>query len=363
MLNLWRRIDRSHTLDDRTHAELVWMAFQSRYGVRWTVVSGDLPMVFLLLTHADAVPSWLVGFVVAASCLRIALAEAYAHCGSRVHPRYVQRRWETAYLVVGTSYALTLALVAAAAISTRDGWIVAWVIGGVTGFAYGIIGYVANRPALAYSMTFAAVAGTVVALVLSDDEFALWLAAALSVAYLAIRSLIERHYAATLRAIADRQAVEQFAQTDHLTGLSNRRHLEAIVDQVLAEGMTGLHWLGIDLDGFKSVNDTFGHAAGDIVLKEAAHRIASVAGTDAFAARVGGDEFVVLLIGDRPGAGTVSERIAARLAEPIPVPQGTARIGASVGATAIRQQDTIDEIAKRADERMYARKAAAKLAA
>lgn len=363
MQRIWRCVDRSHRLDERTHAELVWMAFQSRHGVRWAVVTSDLPVVFLLATYRSAVPLWLIGLVVVTSCVRVALAETYHRFGDRSQARSVQRRWETAYLVVGTSHAATLALTVGVAVETGNGWLVAWLLATVMGFSYGIIGYVANRPMIAYAMTFAAVAGTVVSLVGSGHVEAYWLAGAMSLAYLAIRSLIERHYAAAVRAIGDRHAVERYAETDHLTGLSNRRHLESVVLAILRERVTGVSWLGIDLDGFKRVNDTFGHTAGDIVLKVVAARISALAGPTSVVARVGGDEFVILLIADRPRSKSVADAISSSLAEPIRLPQGTARIGASVGATMICPTDTIEGIAKRADERMYAEKGAMRTAA
>lgn len=339
------------------------MAFQSRHGVRWTVVTGDLPIVFLLANYAKAVPLWLIALVVVVSGVRIVLAESYHRYGDRRQARRTQHRWEMAYLVVGTSYAATLALIAGVAIGTGNGWLAAWLAATVMGFSYGIIGYVANRPAIAYAMTATAVAGTVVSLLRSGHEEAYWLAGAMSVAYLAIRSLIERHYAATVLAIADRRAVERFAETDDLTGISNRRHLEAVASAILTEGVTGVSWLAIDLDGFKAVNDTLGHAAGDAVLKVAASRISTVAGPDSMVARVGGDEFVVLLIADRSRSRSVADAISSSLAGPIVVSEGTARIGASVGTTMICPTDTIDAIARRADERMYARKDSLRIAA
>ena len=150
---------------------------------------------------------------------------------------------------------------------------------------------------------------------------------------------------------------------DELTGLANRRYLGDVVRQILADRVVGTNWLGIDLDGFKKVNDTFGHAAGDAVLKAVAERITSTVGSDAFVARVGGDEFVVLLIGDRGHARRVADRIATALSDPIAVQEGVARIGASVGATAICADDTIDEVARRADERMYNMKSVGRRAA
>jgi len=91
-----------------------------------------------------------------------------------------------------------------------------------------------------------------------------------------------------------RLATEQRAYTDELTGLANRQRLFEQLHGLAADGRTGSLML-LDMDSFKQINDSFGHPAGDVVLRHAAERIVRVAPENALVARIGGDEFVVVL--------------------------------------------------------------------
>ena len=134
---------------------------------------------------------------------------------------------------------------------------------------------------------------------------------------------------------------------DQLTGLLNRRALEAERGPVQA-------LLFIDLDGFKTVNDTLGHGAGDEVLVCAAERIRSQTRGADRVARVGGDEFVVLLSPDpHLDAAAVAARIEAAVAAPYDVTGGVVRIGASVGMTDARPGEPTETLISRADAEMY----------
>jgi diguanylate cyclase (GGDEF)-like protein len=128
--------------------------------------------------------------------------------------------------------------------------------------------------------------------------------------------------AALARANRRRRAL---ASTDPLTGLANRRRAEHLLARLVEQARPSAAPLAcvlVDLDHFKAVNDTYGHAAGDVVLKAAAEALSgSIRASDRIA-RFGGEEFMVLLPGtDRAGALIVAERIRTRLAEcPITVP-------------------------------------------
>jgi diguanylate cyclase (GGDEF)-like protein len=128
------------------------------------------------------------------------------------------------------------------------------------------------------------------------------------------------------------------AVTDDLTGLSNRRHLFRVLDAFFVEGggalMPGrsLAFLFIDLNHFKEVNDSFGHPAGDELLKQVGNRLSSALRQGDLLVRIGGDEFAVVLVdGDTAYATDVAQRITERLAEPFLLDVVTANIGASIG--------------------------------
>jgi diguanylate cyclase (GGDEF)-like protein len=133
------------------------------------------------------------------------------------------------------------------------------------------------------------------------------------------------------------ERLRQLAHRDRLTGLPNRAATESALQQLIDDSSTDgfrLQVLFVDLDGFKAVNDRLGHAAGDRVLQEAAHRLRSVLRDEDLLGRFGGDEFVVALA-VRPAAGDLSSRTAARLREVMTLPftvDGTVcRLGASIG--------------------------------
>ncbi|HVQ94693.1 MAG TPA: GGDEF domain-containing protein [Mycobacteriales bacterium] len=145
------------------------------------------------------------------------------------------------------------------------------------------------------------------------------------------------------------------AHTDPLTGLANRAGLTAAAEALPADEF-GL--LVLDLDRFKPVNDQFGHAAGDEVLKLVARRLAEVAGpAGGTAARLGGDEFAVLL--PAPVAPeAVAATVRAALRRPYPVAGRMLRLGASVGAVRCHDEQTLTGALAAADREMYRAKVA-----
>jgi diguanylate cyclase (GGDEF)-like protein len=156
------------------------------------------------------------------------------------------------------------------------------------------------------------------------------------------------------------------AASDPLTTLWNRRAFAAHVDQALAaEGEGELALLYIDVDGFKDINDSLGHAAGDEVLRLIGQRLtAATRGTD-FVARLGGDEFAVAVIPDASSpastAVALAERILRALRRPIEIDGHVIRTQASIGvASSPIGQGRGDELIRDADTAMYAAKAQGK---
>jgi two-component system cell cycle response regulator len=175
-----------------------------------------------------------------------------------------------------------------------------------------------------------------------------------------VRSQVRRkRYADKLR--DNVQYSMELALTDPLTGLFNRRYMEThigtLVERSAARGKS-LSVLVLDIDYFKSINDTFGHDAGDDVLREFAERLkASIRGID-LACRHGGEEFVVVMPDTDIGVATlVAERIRRRIAgEPFPIGRmgKTIEVTISVGiAFRTGPQDTAPAMLKRADEALY----------
>ncbi len=128
------------------------------------------------------------------------------------------------------------------------------------------------------------------------------------------------------------ETLRRQAETDGLTGLSNRRGLALTMARLAAAPDAPAAALMIDLDGFKKVNDTLGHEAGDALIRQAGARLRACLAGDGLVARMGGDEFAVLLPGcDEAAAVTVAETILHSLSEPFPVDGQPLHIGASIG--------------------------------
>lgn len=131
------------------------------------------------------------------------------------------------------------------------------------------------------------------------------------------------------------QDAAQRALTDPLTGLGNRRAFDEALLRTIAAARRGVPFalLHLDLDHFKAVNDTLGHGAGDQVITAVAGMLKSETRAGDVAARVGGDEFAVILAGQRtaPAIAGLCTRIIRHIERPIPCSEGTARISASIG--------------------------------
>jgi diguanylate cyclase (GGDEF)-like protein/PAS domain S-box-containing protein len=159
------------------------------------------------------------------------------------------------------------------------------------------------------------------------------------------------------------EELEYQASHDSLTGLLNRHELTDRLELLMsgtAHAESRLAVLFCDLDGLKAINDDLGHAAGDQLLRTTAARImTSVRGSDTVA-RVGGDEFVVLLaaVGDEAEAGRVADAIRREVAEPIPFGDGTLATTMSIGVVLAEPGTDVDAVLRAADLALYAAKAA-----
>jgi diguanylate cyclase (GGDEF)-like protein len=151
------------------------------------------------------------------------------------------------------------------------------------------------------------------------------------------------------------------AMSDGLTRLANRTHFNESLTAALVDldHSRGLQLLLIDLDNFKIVNDTMGHAAGDLLLQEVGHRLRQAVRGGDLVARLGGDEFAVLLFGAvAEEAERAAARILAGLSAPITLLHADVTIGASIGLAGAEAGDDLESLLSDADIAMYAAKAA-----
>ncbi|HYW15907.1 MAG TPA: EAL domain-containing protein [Allosphingosinicella sp.] len=169
----------------------------------------------------------------------------------------------------------------------------------------------------------------------------------------------ERAQGAERLAKAEKAKARLIADTDPLTGLANRRaFLRALGRRAagLARSRKGFALAMVDLDGFKPINDTFGHAAGDRVLEGIGSRLARASGDGALIARTGGDEFALLLptIRSMTAADSAGVAICAALQEPFQVDGREFRVSGSCGVTLLVPGDcNVEEALIRADTALY----------
>ena len=157
------------------------------------------------------------------------------------------------------------------------------------------------------------------------------------------------------------RSLEHQASHDDLTGLPNRAFLRRNVESSLSGGRTRdrVALLVVDLDGFKGINDTFGHGAGDEVLVKVAQDIVGCVRGNDLVARLGGDEFAVMLAdaSDEAIKG-IGRRILSSLELPIRLSTVTVSVNASIGAATTRDGHSAEELLRNADMAMYAAKTA-----
>ena len=197
-------------------------------------------------------------------------------------------------------------------------------------------------------------------LALSDADFAatdlamelLYLAEANAAVTRELRGL-------NLRLEGARLAAEEEAMTDPLTGLRNRRAADLVLERLCAvQARFGL--MQMDLDYFKAVNDTLGHAAGDHVLEQVGRILREELRADDCAARVGGDEFLIIVTGrvEPHVLQGIADRIIARIGQPMPYGDTMAEVSASIGI--VRSHDMAEADPTRllavADRALYAAK-------
>ena len=164
------------------------------------------------------------------------------------------------------------------------------------------------------------------------------------------RSLMELHRRnSVLREAADR---------DPLTGLLNRRGIDREIERAMGAAMAGENCglLYLDLDKFKQVNDTFGHESGDALLRETARRLQSAVRHDDLVARVGGDEFVILLVHpvDQAVLEMVSARVLRACADPVMMHDAEVALGVSIGAAQAPRDAVLPrDLLRAADRAMF----------
>ena len=201
----------------------------------------------------------------------------------------------------------------------------------------------------------------------SDLNFGLlaWMGLLTLVSSVMLVAYLRAHQRGRILQVESQKRLWQLANHDTLTGLPNRMLLTDRIEHSLAQARRHGRRLGVmflDLDGFKQVNDRYGHEAGDRVLQEAAQRLRAAVRAEDTVARISGDEFIVL-VDDVKGADALqalSQKIRGTLSDAFLVDSGLSiRLRASIGTAVFPDDgDSPDALVRNADTRMYADKQA-----
>ena len=166
-----------------------------------------------------------------------------------------------------------------------------------------------------------------------------------------------------LRLLEKAREIAHLAHQDPLTELGNRRHLDRVLGQAIRaiQPSEQIVVYYVDLDGFKTINDSLGHACGDLLLREVTKRLRGQMGPGDTIARIGGDEFAIMQHGDHAAAQApaFANGIIGSVARPYGLHGQTVRIGTSIGASVGRHPvPTPEQMLKEADQALYRAKAA-----
>ncbi|WP_413305669.1 diguanylate cyclase [Bacillus sp. 1P10SD] len=167
-----------------------------------------------------------------------------------------------------------------------------------------------------------------------------------------------------VRTVSDLGKMENLAHHDKLTGLMNRIAFDSYIKNALEQARLTrekLTFLYLDLDGFKHVNDTYGHQVGDLLLQEAARRLKNCVRSEEGVFRIGGDEFMIVLFTEASDpvrdASVVAAKVIENLNKPFDLVNEKIKVGCSVGAAVWEDESTASvEIIRYADEALYVSK-------
>jgi diguanylate cyclase (GGDEF)-like protein len=220
----------------------------------------------------------------------------------------------------------------------------------ILGIATGSAGRNACMPRIVSGQTSVMLIPIIIGLALSGNSTGWVLSFLIFLFFGSMQNIAARIRVDTIGARQEARRADQMARFDPLTGLPNRIEFDRVLGAAIAEGRLP-SVLYIDLDRFKKINDTQGHPSGDALLRQVAHRIASLLpGDGAMLARFGGDEFVVMAM-DRPAE--LADRIVNACHEPFLLATGSALIGASIGIALHEPGITGVDLVKRADLALY----------
>lgn len=328
----------------------------------------------ILSVWPDPVIAALTLTAVGVTAIRVWLIQAYFRSGGSSQSIEDLCLWERRYARATYVFALLLATLAARSLALHQPIIHMTVISLIFTFGAGVVSRTAGRPAICTGGIVLAVAPTSLAFLLHafsgsallQAEFYFLQAVLLAVVGAMSLASARHQYKSSVNHLVSKHDLGNLARSDPLTGLPNRLLLrEAFRSNVDSSAMTGrplaVHYL--DLDGFKAINDGYGHPAGDAVLREVARRLNETVRARDTVSRLGGDEFVLLQVGVEhlSEAEMLARRIIRTISAPYLVEGRELRISVSIGIVMSPEFGTdLEDLIACADAALYRSKAGGK---
>lgn len=284
----------------------------------------------IYLTWQDPLIAMLTGSAAGITILRVLLIRSFQRAGGSLQSRENLRKWERRYTLQAYVFALLLAGLNVRALEAHTPLVHMATISLVFTFGGGIVSRNASRPLYCFLSISLTVVPTAIATLahaigeqiepLHAQFFALEALLLVSVWVMSLAS-VKHLYASSLDHLMSKHDLALLARFDPLTGLPNRlllreTFLEGLASSQRSSTQLAIHYL--DLDGFKAINDRYGHPSGDRMLVEVSQRLKAIVRGEDVAVRLGGDEFLVVQtnVQHRAQAELLARRVIRQLSEP-----------------------------------------------
>lgn len=324
------------------------------YACRSSVIGGALGglLCFGYISYAEVIPGLTVLLLAAYIPLNIGRV-VHVELYKRIKPAERARRaevHEARYGLITVANSALMGIMTATVMTAGSMEAKLAVTAVMVGIATGAAGRNACMPRIVLAQSIVMMMPVMIGLALSDTEIGIVFALLIFLFFGSMLNIADRIRIDTIGARQEARRADRMARFDALTGLPNRIEFDRALGAAIVEGRRP-SVLYIDLDRFKKINDTQGHPSGDALLRQVAHRVATLLPNDGtLLARFGGDEFVVMSM-DRPAE--LADRIVNACHEPFLLATGSALIGASVGIALFEPGTTGIDLVKRADLALY----------
>lgn len=352
-------------LDEPTYHDVVCELYNSPASLAAGVIGGSWVAYACYALTGSATYLWFMAAMLGWGALRhlTEVAQRRERADGRYLPRTRTAFWEATYIGAGWIYSSIFGALGYHALTTNDDAVVHMIVivAGI-GYSAGVSARNAARLLLVAGQIVCNILPLVVGLALTDSEGRHHLAFLIILLFTSILMISVKVGRIAIKSAHAVRQFERLAKTDTLTGLPNRLWFMERLNAVLEadRGTTSkTHVFYMDLDGFKTINDTLGHDIGDKLLCEVSARLVKTMPAGGKFARLGGDEFVAMAKGDD---AEIAEKILSAIAQPFKLGKDLVRTGASIGISASRPGGDVSahELMKRADMALYAAKESGK---